>query len=95
MKPAGDRKPVGENGGRTEIRTQEGVSQQIYSLPPLATWVSYQTVALQRLDDGRAFNFARQSRPRLRAAQMIYERPNRPKPPKLGKVIFQLSREGR
>jgi hypothetical protein len=24
------------------IRTSEGVSQQIYSLPPLATWVSYQ-----------------------------------------------------
>src|ERR1051325_3372157 len=30
------------NGGRNWIRTSEGVSQQIYSLPPLATWVSYQ-----------------------------------------------------
>jgi hypothetical protein len=30
-----------ENGGRRWIRTIEGVSQQIYSLPPLATWVSY------------------------------------------------------
>src|SRR5204863_8261078 len=29
------------NGGRRWIRTIEGVSQQIYSLPPLATWVSY------------------------------------------------------
>src|SRR5438105_10006575 len=29
------------NGGRSWIRTSEGVSQQIYSLPPLATWVSY------------------------------------------------------
>ena len=31
-----DRKPGG--GGR--IRTYEGMSQQIYSLPPLAAWVS-------------------------------------------------------
>src|SRR5688500_3250431 len=30
-----------KNGGRSWIRTSEGVSQQIYSLPPLATWVSY------------------------------------------------------
>jgi hypothetical protein len=30
-----------ESGGRSWIRTSEGVSQQIYSLPPLATWVSY------------------------------------------------------
>ena len=29
------------DGGRNWIRTSEGVSQQIYSLPPLATWVSY------------------------------------------------------
>jgi hypothetical protein len=33
-----------KNGGRNWIRTSEGVSQQIYSLPPLATWVSYQIV---------------------------------------------------
>ena len=32
---------AGEGGGRRRIRTFEGVSQQIYSLPPLATWVSY------------------------------------------------------
>ena len=32
------------NGGRSWIRTSEGVSQQIYSLPPLATWVSYRAV---------------------------------------------------
>ena len=31
-----------KSGGRNWIRTSEGVSQQIYSLPPLATWVSYQ-----------------------------------------------------
>ena len=30
------------NGGRW-IRTTEGVSQQIYSLPPLAAWVSLRT----------------------------------------------------
>ena len=29
------------SGGRCWIRTSEGVSQQIYSLPPLATWVTY------------------------------------------------------
>src|SRR5258706_15208048 len=37
----------GGGGGRCWIRTSEGVSQQIYSLPPLATWVTYQP-------DGRA-----------------------------------------
>src|SRR5689334_13120907 len=31
-----------EVGGRSWIRTSVGVSQQIYSLPPLAAWVSYQ-----------------------------------------------------
>src|SRR5437762_9385406 len=35
--------PRRRNGGRNWIRTSEGVSQQIYSLPPLATWVSYHT----------------------------------------------------
>jgi hypothetical protein len=30
---------LGDGGGRW-IRTTEGVSQQIYSLPPLAAWVS-------------------------------------------------------
>src|SRR5207237_6246025 len=33
------------DGGRSWIRTSEGVSQQIYSLPPLATWVSYRNCA--------------------------------------------------
>ena len=28
------------NGGGRWIRTTEGISQQIYSLPPLAAWVS-------------------------------------------------------
>ncbi len=36
------------DGGRRWIRTIEGVSQQIYSLPPLATWVSYQNQPLKR-----------------------------------------------
>src|SRR5690625_516915 len=31
-----------KNGGGSRIRTYEGLSQQIYSLPPLATWVSHQ-----------------------------------------------------
>ena len=31
-----------KGGGRCWIRTSVGVSQQIYSLPPLATWVTYQ-----------------------------------------------------
>jgi hypothetical protein len=30
------------NGGGRRIRTTEGLPQQIYSLPPLATWVSHQ-----------------------------------------------------
>ncbi|KKR84865.1 MAG: hypothetical protein UU48_C0001G0162 [Candidatus Uhrbacteria bacterium GW2011_GWF2_41_16] len=29
-----------KNGGWSRIRTYEGVSQQIYSLPPLTAWVS-------------------------------------------------------
>ena len=28
-----------ESGGQARIRTLEDISQQIYSLPPLATWV--------------------------------------------------------
>ena len=32
----------GQAGGGRWIRTTEGVSQQIYSLPPLAAWVSLQ-----------------------------------------------------
>ena len=35
-------------GGRNWIRTSEGVSQEIYSLPPLATWVSYQPIKAER-----------------------------------------------
>ena len=50
-KPAGEpdpfqtKTPLKKSGGRNWIRTNEGVSQQIYSLPPLATWVSYQPAA--------------------------------------------------
>ncbi len=40
---------AGKSGGRNWIRTSEGVSQQIYSLPPLATWVSYQPIAVERV----------------------------------------------
>ena len=36
------------DGGRRWIRTIEGVSQQIYSLPPLATWVSYHHQPMKR-----------------------------------------------
>ena len=32
-----------DGGGGRWIRTTEGVSQQIYSLPPLAAWVSLRT----------------------------------------------------
>ena len=32
-------------GGQARIRTLEDISQQIYSLPPLATWVPAQTYA--------------------------------------------------
>ncbi|CRD62691.1 hypothetical protein BN126370054 [Stenotrophomonas indicatrix] len=35
--------PQREAGGGRWIRTTEGVSQQIYSLPPLAAWVSLLT----------------------------------------------------
>ena len=30
---------VQQDGGQARIRTLEDISQQIYSLPPLATWV--------------------------------------------------------
>ena len=40
----------GKDGGRNWIRTSEGVSQQIYSLPPLATWVSYQPLNRGRIN---------------------------------------------
>ena len=38
-----------KGGGRRWIRTIEGVSQQIYSLPPLATWVSYHSLDITAL----------------------------------------------
>ena len=41
-----------EGGGRNWIRTNEGVSQQIYSLPPLATWVSYRPARPLATGDG-------------------------------------------
>ena len=40
--PAGETLHSVEAGGGRWIRTTEGVSQQIYSLPPLAAWVSLQ-----------------------------------------------------
>ena len=42
-----------ETGGGRWIRTTEGVSQQIYSLPPLAAWVSLRSepVIFARLPD--------------------------------------------
>ena len=43
-KAAGYREIRGAGGGRW-IRTTEGVSQQIYSLPPLAAWVSLRITA--------------------------------------------------
>jgi hypothetical protein len=33
-------------GGQARIRTLEDISQQIYSLPPLATWVPARDVSL-------------------------------------------------
>jgi hypothetical protein len=54
-----------ESGGRNWIRTSEGVSQQIYSLPPLATWVSYLSLALERVSAGR----------KLWAGQRFYSAP--------------------
>ena len=35
-----------DGGGGRWIRTTEGVSQQIYSLPPLAAWVSLRTLTI-------------------------------------------------
>ena len=37
--------PASGFGGQARIRTLEDISQQIYSLPPLATWVPAQTYA--------------------------------------------------
>lgn len=34
------------HGGQARIRTLEDISQQIYSLPPLATWVPARDVLL-------------------------------------------------
>jgi hypothetical protein len=41
-----------EDGGRCWIRTSEGVSQQIYSLPPLATWVTYRQKSGRQYAEG-------------------------------------------
>jgi hypothetical protein len=46
-----------KSGGRNWIRTSEGVSQQIYSLPPLATWVSYRPCFRGRRLELRTANF--------------------------------------
>ena len=42
------RASAGSNGGGRWIRTTEGMSQQIYSLPPLAAWVSLQNLTKPR-----------------------------------------------
>ena len=39
-----------KTGGGGRIRTYEGMSQQIYSLPPLATWVSPQLGNTEPMD---------------------------------------------
>jgi hypothetical protein len=36
------------DGGQARIRTLEDISQQIYSLPPLATWVPARDASLDR-----------------------------------------------
>jgi hypothetical protein len=38
---------INEGGGRRRIRTFEGISQQIYSLPPLTAWVFYRPTAIR------------------------------------------------
>ncbi len=43
--PLKRRKRAVERSGRERIRTSEGVRQQIYSLPPLATWVHARIVS--------------------------------------------------
>src|SRR5690606_33215800 len=45
----------GTGGGRW-IRTTEGVSQQIYSLPPLAAWVSLRSFELHSGETARDFD---------------------------------------
>ena len=42
-----------KSGGGRWIRTTEGMSQQIYSLPPLAAWVSLHTEPRILLSAGR------------------------------------------
>ncbi len=55
---------TGAGGGGNWIRTSEGVSQQIYSLPPLATWVSHPCRSDTVPRDGPAMN--RERRPTLK-----------------------------
>ena len=45
--PAGETLALRETGGGRWIRTTEGVSQQIYSLPPLAAWVSLRLSSME------------------------------------------------
>ena len=55
----------GKSGGRSWIRTSEGVSQQIYSLPPLATWVSYHPAVRFLAESGLSQTERHGSRPIL------------------------------
>src|SRR5690606_24687942 len=41
-----------KSGGGRWIRTTEGVSQQIYSLPPLAAWVSLRDLTAAQMRPG-------------------------------------------
>src|SRR5207245_11437776 len=75
------------NGGRSWIRTSEGVSQQIYSLPPLATWVSYRAPTCgsgarfsQTLSAGSSSNFGPTPLDYMDLTQTKRGRP-RPQPP--------------
>ena len=50
----------GSSGGGRWIRTTEGMSQQIYSLPPLAAWVSLRTLETSLRDSRRGKSCGRQ-----------------------------------
>ncbi len=66
---------AGSGGGRW-IRTTEGVSQQIYSLPPLAAWVSLRISSRRRSTPSRAATGA-QRKHATRPASLDVEAPLR------------------
>ena len=87
-------------GGGRWIRTTEGVSQQIYSLPPLAAWVSLQLHSRAGLGDCRSgFPTARDRKrfPSERAAHCPFTVPtvsrlrqhkNAPRPPVVSRRTY-------